>query len=142
MRISSFHIRIISLTVTPPRPSCCTALQCRSAPTVTCTQLPSTQACDKLPEPASTPTASAPGSAAHASNILQSNEGPYVPEFLPSHSESQADFMISELAWTRQVPHHMTSGFHSLKPGTKWLHEKPAISLESKLGNAAIKDRN
>lgn len=48
------------------------------------------------------------------SNIFQSNEVPYVPEFLSLHSECQTYFMISEQAWTKQVLHHMPSGFQSV----------------------------
>lgn len=52
--------------------------------------------------------------AANYSNIFQSNEVPHVPEFLSLHSELQPLLMILELAWTKQVLHHMPSGFQSV----------------------------
>lgn len=54
------------------------------------------------------------GSAVNYSNIFQSNEVPYVPESLSLSFKLQTYVMISEPAWTKQVPHHMPSGFHSV----------------------------
>lgn len=83
-------------------------------------------------------------SAANYSNIFQSNEVPYVPEFLSLHSELQTYFMISELAWTKQVLHHMPSSFQSVSSMvTNSLCEIfSALSLESNLGHTELKARN